>query len=84
VRRTKYLFFGTKIVNLSVPQQELIRNHPLLQGVEGVPTNPGRFGQAAMMATPTLLLATGQTSDGTPHLLAIDKRTGDLISPDCD
>jgi len=60
-------------------QQELIRNHPLLQGVEGVPTNPGRFGQAAMMATPTLLLATGQTSDGTPHLFAIDKRTGERV-----
>ena len=29
-----------------------------------------------MTATPTLLLASGQTSDGTPHLFAIDKRTG--------
>ena len=29
-----------------------------------------------MTATPTLLLASGQTIDGTPHLFAIDKRTG--------
>ena len=60
-------------------QQELIRNHPLLEGVEGVPMNPGRLGQAAMLVTPTLLLATGQTSDGTPHLFAIDKQTGERV-----
>ena len=60
-------------------QQEMIRNHPLLEGVEGVPTNPGRLGQAAMLVTPTLLLATGQTSDGTPHLFAIDKQTGERV-----
>ena len=60
-------------------QQEMIRNHPLLEGIEGVPTNPGRLGQAAMLVTPTLLLATGQTSDGTPHLFAIDKQTGERV-----
>ncbi len=60
-------------------QQELIRNHPLLQGIEDVPTNPGRLGQAAMLTTPTLLLASGQTSDGTPHLFAIDKQTGERV-----
>ena len=57
-------------------EQAAIRNHPLLRGLEGVETNRGRPGHAAMTATPTLLLATGQTSDGTPHLFAIDKRTG--------
>ena len=57
-------------------EQAAIRNHPLLRGLEGVETNRGRAGHAAMTATPTLLLATGQTSDGTPHLFAIDKRTG--------
>ena len=56
--------------------QAMIRSHPLLAGVEGVPTNPGRRGQAAMLVTPTLLLASGQTGDGTPHLFAIDKQTG--------
>ena len=60
-------------------QQELFRNHPLLQGIEDVPMNPGRLGQAAMLATPTLLLASGQTSDGTPHLFAIDKQTGERV-----
>jgi len=32
-----------------------------------------------MVATPTLLSASGQTSDGTPHLFAIDKRTGEHV-----
>ena len=32
-----------------------------------------------MVATLTLLLASGQTSDGTPHLFAIDKRTGERV-----
>ena len=59
--------------------REAIRNHPLLQGVADVPTNPGRGGHAAMTATPTLLLASGQTSDGTPHLFAINKRTGERV-----
>ena len=60
-------------------QQEMIRNHALLQGVEGVPTNPGRYGLAAMVATPTLLLASGQTSDDASHLFAIDKQTGERV-----
>ncbi len=60
-------------------QQAFIRDHPLLQGVSGVQSNPGRRGHAAMVVTPTLLLATGQTSDGTPHLFAIDKRTGERV-----
>ena len=32
-----------------------------------------------MLATPTLLFESGQTSDGTPHLFAIDKHTGERI-----
>ena len=60
-------------------QQDMIRNHPLLQGVEGVEVNRGRGGQAAMVVTPTLLLASGQTSDGTPQLFAIDKQTGKRV-----
>ena len=60
-------------------QQERIRNHPLLQGVEGVQANQGRRGHSAMVATPTLLLASGQISDGTPNLFAIDKRTGERV-----
>jgi|TARA_B100000959_G_scaffold280120_1_gene341407 quinoprotein glucose dehydrogenase len=63
----------------SEEQQEAIRNHPLLQGVNNVPSNPGRRGHAAMTVTPTLLFASGQTSDGIPHIFAIDKRTGDRL-----
>ncbi|HSR42875.1 MAG TPA: hypothetical protein VLL48_11900, partial [Longimicrobiales bacterium] len=60
-------------------EQELIRNHPALQGVEGVMVNRGRRGHSAMVVTPTLLLASGLTSDGTPHLFAIDKATGERV-----
>jgi len=56
--------------------QEAIRNHPMLQGVSGVPTNPGRRGFPVMVVTPTLLITAGQTSDGTWNLFAIDKSTG--------
>ncbi len=55
--------------------QERFRNNPLLKGVT-VDTNWGRSGHAALMATPTLLFATGLTADDRPHLFGIDKRTG--------
>ena len=32
-----------------------------------------------MVATPTLLMVSGQTSDGTWKLFAIDKRTGERL-----
>ena len=60
-------------------QQDMIRNHPLLQGVDNVETNRGRGGHAAMVVTPTLLLASGQTADGTWSLFAIDKQTGERL-----
>lgn len=60
-------------------EQDRIRDHPLLAGIPDVPTNRGRRGHAAMTATPTLLLATGQTEDGTPHLFGIDKATGERV-----
>jgi quinoprotein glucose dehydrogenase len=56
--------------------QERIRNHPMLRGVANAPTNPGRRGFSVMVATPTLLMASGLTRDGAPNLFAIDKRTG--------
>ncbi len=59
--------------------QASIRNHPMVQGVAGVPTNPGRPGWSVMVATPTLLMASGQTSDGTWKLFAIDKHTGERL-----
>ena len=49
-------------------QQEMLRNHPLLQGVPNAPTNPGRGGHAVMTVIPNLLLASGQTSDNTWNL----------------
>jgi len=61
-------------------EQALIRNHPLLDGVEDIDVNRGRSGHAAMVVTPTLLLASGQTSDGTPQLFAIDKGTGERLA----
>jgi quinoprotein glucose dehydrogenase len=59
-------------------QQEAFRNNPLLKGVN-VDTNWGRGGHAAMMATPTLLFATGMTADNRPHLFGIDKKTGKRV-----
>jgi quinoprotein glucose dehydrogenase len=57
-------------------EQDAIRNHPLLKGVPNVPANAGRRGWSVMTVTPTLLLATGMTSDGKWNLFALDKKTG--------
>jgi glucose dehydrogenase len=54
-----------------------VRNHALLQGLN-VP-DPGRSGHAAMLVTPTMLMATGMTSDDKAALFAIDKKTGRRI-----
>jgi quinoprotein glucose dehydrogenase len=56
-------------------QQDAIRNHPLLKGV-AVDPNLGRNVLGGLMVTATMLLAPGQTADGTPYLFALDKRTG--------
>ena len=63
----------------SQQQQDAIRNHPLLHGVEGVEVNRGRGGHSTMVASPTLLFATGQTADGAWKLFAIDKQTGERV-----
>jgi glucose dehydrogenase len=69
------------IPNGDAPQdaQDRIRNHPLLQGVEGVMVNRGRSGHSAMTATPDMLMATGRLADDTTVLFAIDKRTGERL-----
>ena len=64
--------------DMDAKQQEAFRNNPLLKGVK-VDTNWGRRGHAAMMATSTLLFATGNTADGKAQLFAIDKKTGKRI-----
>ncbi len=60
-------------------QQQFLRNHPLLQGLDPALSNPGRRGHSAMTVTPMLLLASGQTSDGQSVLFAIDKLTGERL-----
>ena len=57
------------------PERGAFRNNPLMKGVK-VDSNLGRGNHAALMATPTLLFATGATDDSRPHLFAIDKKTG--------
>jgi glucose dehydrogenase len=64
--------------DMDTKAQEAFRNNPLLKGMN-VDTNWGRRGHAAMAATATLLLATGQTADNTPHIFAIDKKTGKRV-----
>ena len=63
----------------SQDEQDMIRNHPLLQGVDNVEINRGRAGGTAMVVTPTLLVAGGRTSDNTQQLFGIDKQTGERI-----
>jgi quinoprotein glucose dehydrogenase len=59
-------------------QQDAIRSAPMLKGVN-VDPNIGRTGLGGLVVTATMLLAPGQTADGTPHLFAIDKRTGNRL-----
>jgi glucose dehydrogenase len=56
-------------------QQDAIRNNPLLKGAN-VDPNQGRAQLGGLMVTATMLLAPGQTADGSPVLFAIDKRSG--------
>jgi len=51
-----------------------IKNNPALAGVNI--GNTGTGAQAPMLVTPSMLVYAGDVSDGTPHLFAIDKRTG--------
>jgi glucose dehydrogenase len=60
-------------------EQDMIRNHPLLQGVPNVMVNRGRSYLAPMTATPNMLLAASQRADNTPVLRGIDKRTGQTL-----
>ena len=55
-----------------------IKNHPKLQGIDVGETGTGRV--APMVVTETLLIYQGETSDGTPHLFALDKKTGKTLA----
>ncbi|MDA1372122.1 MAG: PQQ-binding-like beta-propeller repeat protein [Proteobacteria bacterium] len=54
-----------------------IKNNPALEGVDIGNTGAGVL--VPMLATKTMLIYSGQASDGTPILYAIDKTTGDTI-----
>jgi glucose dehydrogenase len=55
-----------------------IRKNPKLQGVNVGDTGTGRV--ATMTVTDTLLIYQGEASDGTPHLFAVDKKTGKTLA----
>ena len=59
-------------------EQEAIRTHPLLQGLD-VDTNRGRGGHSAMIVTPELLIASGQDAAGDTFIFGIDKATGERV-----
>ncbi len=51
-----------------------VLEHPDLEGMDIPNTGTGR--QAAQIVTPNLLLYSGNGSDGTPYVFAVDKATG--------
>ena len=59
-------------------EQEAIRTHPLLQGLD-IEVNRGRGGHAAMIVTPELLIASGEDAAGDSFIFAIDKATGERV-----
>jgi quinoprotein glucose dehydrogenase len=56
---------------------ERVLNHPDLADME-IP-NTGTGALAPMTVTKTLLLYASEASDGTPHLYAVDKKTGEQV-----
>ena len=54
-----------------------VLNSPALEGIDIPNTGTGR--QAAQIVTPTMLMYTGNASDGTPQLYAVDKATGERL-----
>ena len=55
-----------------------IANHPLLAGVDV--GNTGSGSKATMVVTKNMLMYSGVVGDGTPHLFAVDKRTGEELA----
>jgi quinoprotein glucose dehydrogenase len=55
-----------------------IKKNPKLAGINVGETGTGRI--ATMTVTDNLLIYQGDTSDGTPHLFAVDKKTGKTLS----
>lgn len=55
-----------------------IKHHPKLQGIDIGNTGTGK--RVPMLVTATLLVYGSTTSDGTPHLFALDKATGKQLA----
>jgi quinoprotein glucose dehydrogenase len=53
---------------------DIVLNHPQLKSRDIPNTGSGKI--AKMMVTPTLLIYADESSEGTPHLFAVDKATG--------
>ncbi len=56
---------------------EVVLNHPDLKDMDIPNTGTGRA--ATMTVTKTLLIYAAEASDGTPHLYAVDKATGEQL-----
>ncbi|MDP6096039.1 MAG: hypothetical protein QGG67_08655 [Gammaproteobacteria bacterium] len=57
---------------------DAIANNPLLAGVDI--GNTGSGAKATMVVTENMLIYSGRTGDGTPHLFAVDKLTGEELA----
>ncbi|MDX1490306.1 MAG: PQQ-binding-like beta-propeller repeat protein [Pseudohongiellaceae bacterium] len=57
---------------------ERILNNPALEGIDI--GNTGSGAMAPMLVTKNMLVYAGDVSDGTPHLFAIDKATGEELA----
>tara|TARA_Y100000994_G_scaffold191247_1_gene160461 strand:+ start:334 stop:645 length:312 start_codon:yes stop_codon:yes gene_type:complete len=55
-----------------------VKNLPALDGVDIGNTGSGAVGQ--MVATGNMLIYSNVSSDGTPHLYALDKNTGEELA----
>jgi len=55
-----------------------VLNHPALDGKDDPRTGSGR--QAAMFATPDMLVYASHDSDRTPHIFAVDKASGEELA----
>jgi len=57
---------------------DAVLNHPDLQGMD-IPNTGYGLRVAQMVVTPSLLIHTGNASDGTPMLYGVDKMTGERL-----
>lgn len=55
-----------------------LKNNPKLAGINVGDTGTGRV--ATMTVTDNMLIYQGETSDGKPHLFAVDKKTGKTLA----